>query len=77
MSSTHPGALCMHYRKRKIPLCRSFMELAGLEPATSWVRSRLSVICLRRMSLGLWTGTKRVRQLGHERARASIPKVLK
>jgi hypothetical protein len=23
---------------RKPPICGSFMELAGLEPATSWVR---------------------------------------
>src|SRR6187551_12368 len=32
-------ALCP---KGKPPLCGGFMELAGLEPATSWVRSRRS-----------------------------------
>src|SRR5918996_5235228 len=35
----HPGALCTQHRKHKSCFCRSFMELAGLEPATSWVRS--------------------------------------
>jgi hypothetical protein len=28
--------------ERKLPFCGGFMELAGLEPATSWVRSRRS-----------------------------------
>jgi hypothetical protein len=27
------------YLDEKPPLCGGFMELAGLEPATSWVRS--------------------------------------
>jgi hypothetical protein len=30
------------FPQRKPPLCGGFMELAGLEPATSWVRSRRS-----------------------------------
>ena len=47
------------------------MELAGLDLATSCVRSRHSIMCLRSMSPWLRAGTKRVRQLGHERARAS------
>jgi hypothetical protein len=37
-----PGALCNQTRKQKNAGCRPFMELAGLEPATSWVRSRRS-----------------------------------
>jgi len=38
---------------------------------TSSVRSRHSIMCLRRMSPWLRAGSKRVRQLGHEQARAS------
>jgi hypothetical protein len=34
-------------RKEKPPLCGGFMELAGLEPATSWVRSRIRGFDLR------------------------------
>jgi len=30
------------WRRREPPTCGGFMELAGLEPATSWVRSRRS-----------------------------------
>jgi hypothetical protein len=38
-----PGALRSLLRKQKTPVCRPFMELAGLEPATSWVRFRSAV----------------------------------
>jgi hypothetical protein len=38
-SGEFPGALCDQIRKQKTCFCRPFMELAGLEPATSWVRS--------------------------------------
>jgi hypothetical protein len=37
--SQRPGARCIQSRKQRTSFCRSFMELAGLEPATSWVRS--------------------------------------
>ena len=36
------GAPCNPRRKQKTAFNRSFMELAGLEPATSWVRSSRS-----------------------------------
>ena len=49
-----PGARRILLRKRKTCFCRSFMELAGLEPATSWVRSTCSsereLACLQRVS---------------------------
>jgi hypothetical protein len=31
-----PGTLCSPFRKLMMRICRPFMELAGLEPATSW-----------------------------------------
>jgi hypothetical protein len=43
-SLEHPGALRTHPGKQKNRVCRSFMELAGLEPATSWVRFRSAAL---------------------------------
>jgi len=46
------------------------VELSGVSVASH------SILCLRRMSLWLRAGTKRVRQLGHERTRASTPRTV-
>jgi hypothetical protein len=49
-----PDALRIQWGKQKTCICRPFMELAGLEPATSWVRSTRPFdrepACLQRVS---------------------------
>ncbi len=71
----------VHNRRRIVPTYRvpaavraipRKVELAGLEPATSWVRSTRSIVRRQRVPAPQHRpGTKRVRQPGHERGRAS------